>query len=160
MENEFDWIEDCYQCYNKDNWISKREYRKAVVVQGDHDHCLIDAKRLSSHDYDDSEKQGYCSTDGNIWLCENCFNEIQKRHNLSVIENTVESIENDLSEFKTVVFSLENQQYIIKNHSGKIIVEHKDCIKKYDNLLSMMREQLFYGEYLRNIIDKIFVGVV
>lgn len=161
MENKLNWIEDCYQCYNEDNWISKRKYRKAAVVQGDHEHCLIDAKRLSRHNYPDGEKQGYRSTDGCIWLCESCFNEIQKQHKLSVIKNTAESIENSLSAFKTVVFSLKNRQYVIeKNQSGSITVKSNADINEYDSIASMECSQLFYGKKLNDIIDEIFVGTL
>lgn len=159
MSNEFDWIEDCYQCYNKGNWISKREYRKAAVVNGDHDHCLIDAKRLSKHDYSDSEKQGYCSTDGKIWFCKDCFEKIQKNHKLSVVKNTVETVKNALSNNSKVIVSLNNEQYFLKNENDKIVVEHNGVIKMYDDILSMEREQLFYGKPLREIIDDIFIGV-
>lgn len=106
MKNEFDWIEDCYQCYNEDNWISKRKYRKAAVAQGDHYHCLIDARRLSRLDYMDCEKQGYCSDDGKVWICEDCYNEITKRHELSIIKNSVKDIENALHNCSNVIISL------------------------------------------------------
>lgn len=160
MNNEFDWIENCYQCYNEDNWISKRDYRKTVVVQGDHNHCLIDAKRLSRHDYDDSEKQGYCSTDGRIWFCKDCFEKIQKRHKLSEIKNTIGTIENALRNNSNVIISLNNNQYFLKNENDKIVVMHNESIKIYDDILSMEREQQFYGKSLREIIDDIFIGVV
>ncbi|MCD7723201.1 MAG: hypothetical protein LUH82_04555 [Clostridiales bacterium] len=160
MENEFDWIEDCYQCYNEDNWVSKRKYRKAVVVKGDHDHCLIDAKRLSRLDYSDCDKQGYCSSDGVIWLCEACYNEIAKRHKLSLIKNTVEAVESALLQAKTVIFSLKNEQYIINNNDHKIIVEHNGSVKEYDSILTMKRQQMFFGKYLRDIIDELFVGII
>ena len=159
MSNEFDWIEDCYQCYNKGNWISKRKYRKAAVVDGDHDHCLIDAKRLSKHDYSDSEKQGYCSTDERIWFCEDCFEKIQKHHKLSIVKNTVETVKNSLRNNSKVIVSLNNEQYFLKNENDKIVVKHNGAVKMYDDILSMEREQLFYGKPLREIIDDIFIGV-
>ena len=83
-----------------------------------------------------------------------------QKYNLPVVKNTVKDIEVALSQFKTVVISLENKQYFIKNTDGKITVEHNGVRKSYDSILSMEREQLFYGKALREIIDDIFVGFV
>ena len=77
-----------------------------------------------------------------------------------VYKRQVKDIESALSQFKTVVISLENKQYFIKNTDGKITVEHNGVRKSYDSILSMEREQLFYGKALREIIDDIFVGFV
>ena len=77
---------------------------------------------------------------------------------MPVVKNTVKDIEAALSQFKTIVISLENKQYFIKNTDGKIIVGHNGASKSYDSILSMEREQLFYGKVLREIIDDIFVG--
>lgn len=159
MRDSFDWIEDCYQTY-KNDWLKNVNFRKTAVTEGDHHHCLFDAKKLSRYEYTDSEKQGYCSSDGQVWLCKNCFEEIQKRHKLSVIKNTVKTMEDALSEHKTVVFSLENKQYIIKNSSQKITIEHNSVLKEYDSILTMEREQLFYGKHLRDVIDEIFIGII
>ena len=47
-----------------------------------------------------------------------------------------------------------------KNKDEKITVGHNGVSKSYDSILSMEREQLFYGKVLREIIDDIFVGFV
>lgn len=77
---------------------------------------------------------------------------------MPVVKNTVKDIETALSQFKTVVISLENKQYFIKNTDGKIIVKHNGASKSYDGILSMERKQLFYSKPLREIIDNVFVG--
>lgn len=159
MKNNFDWIEDCYQTYKKD-WLENAKFKKAAVTEGNHYHCLFDAKKLSQYNYDNSDKQGYYSDDDCIWLCESCFREIQKHHKLPIIKNTVKMIADALSEYKTIVFSLENKQYILKNNFEKITIEHNGVIKEYDSILTMEREQLFYGKHLRDIIDEIFIGII
>ena len=77
---------------------------------------------------------------------------------MPVVKNTVKDIETALLQFKTVVISLENKQYFIKNTDGKIIIEHNGVTKSYDSIISMEREQLFYGKPLREIIDDVFIG--
>lgn len=158
MKNDFDWIEDCYQTY-KDDWLKNVKFKKTTVTDGNHYHCLFDAKKLSQYDYDNSDKQGYYSSDGCVWLCENCFQEIQNRHKLPVVVNTVEMVKDALLKHKTVVISLENEQYTIKNNSGKIVIEHDGVIKVYESISSMEREQLFYGKQLREVVDDIFIGM-
>ena len=90
--------------------------------------------------------------------CPECFEVFTQKYNLPVVKNTVKDIESALSQFKTVVISLENKQYFIKNADGKIIVEHNGASKSYDSIISMEREQFFYGKLLGEIIDDIFVG--
>ncbi|UKI22208.1 MAG: hypothetical protein L6V88_07325 [Anaerotruncus sp.] len=58
---------------------------------------------------------------------------------MPVVKNTVKDIETALSQFKTVVISLENKQYFIKNTDGKITVEHNSVRKK-------LRQYSFNGE--------------
>lgn len=160
MNHKIDWIEDCFQTYNDGNWITKRTFKKTAVTKGDHYHCLFDAKRLSQYDYSNSEKQGYCSTDGRIWFCKDCFEKVQQKHKLSVVKNTIETVENALRHSSNVIISLNNEQYFLKNENDKIVVKHNGFVKIYDDILSMEREQLFYSKPLREIIDDIFIGVV
>ena len=98
------------------------------------------------------------STTGFWWSCPECFEVFTQKYNLPVVKNTVKDIETALSQFKTVVISLENKQYFIKNTDGKIIVKHNGVSKSYDGILSMERKQLFYSKPLREIIDNVFVG--
>ncbi len=164
MKDEFDWIEDCFQVYNEGNWLTNMTFRKAAVTQGDHDHCYFDAKRITNNEayqeFEECDMQGYFSTNGHIWLCKNCFEQIQKRHTLKEEKNTVEDVESALSQFKTVVISLENEQYIVKNAGGKITVAHNGKTSEYDDILQMERKQAFYGKPLRDIIDDIFIGII
>lgn len=98
------------------------------------------------------------STTGFWWSCPECFEVFTQKYNLPVVKNTVKDIETALSQFKTVVISLENKQYFIKNTDGKIIVKNNGVSKSYDGILSMERKQLFYSKPLREIIDNVFVG--
>ncbi len=159
MENEFDWLEDCYQTYY-DDWLKNRTFRKSAWIGDSHTHCLFDAKRISNYDIEDNDKQGYLSSNDRTWICSSCFEEIQKRHSLPIIKNTVKMVKDALTDNKTVVFSLKNEQYIIRNNAGVITVEHDNFVKEYENLLSMECEHLFYGKQLRDIIDEIFIGVI
>lgn len=160
MENKFDWVEDCYQAYKK-HWIQSKKFRKAAWTGRDHEHCLFDGKRISNYNISDNEKQGYESTDGWTWFCTECFEKLMKsNHKLPLVKNTVEDIESALSQFKTVVISLENEQYIIKNADGKIAVVHNGKVSEYGDILQMEREQAFYGKPLREIIDDIFIGII
>lgn len=120
--------------------------------------CLM-PKKISNYDIDDNDKQGYCGDKG-TWFCASCFEELIKRHNVRVEKNTILSIENALRRFSNVIISLNNEQYFLKNKDEKITVEHNGVRKSYDSILSMEREQLFYGKVLREIIDDIFVGFV
>jgi len=159
MKNEFDWLEDCYQTYY-DDWLKNKTFRKTAWTDDDHTHCLFDAKRISNFDIEDNDKQGYLSSDNSTWLCSDCFEEIQKRHNLPLIKNTVKMVTDALSDYKTVVFSLKNEQYIIKNNAGVITVEHNNSVKEYESVVLMEREQIFYGKPLRDVIDELFIGVI
>lgn len=106
MNNKLDWFEDCFQAYNEDNWITKRTFQKTAVTKGDYNHCLIDAKKLSFYDYPESEKQGYCSTDGRIWLCEECYNTVcDLGHKLKIEPNTVKKINSAIDKGQKVVLS-------------------------------------------------------
>lgn len=160
MENKFDWVVDCYQAYKK-HWIQSKKFRKSAWIGRDHEHCLFDGKRISNYNISDNEKQGYESTDGWTWFCTECFDKLIKRnHKLPLVKNTVEDVKSALSQFKTVVISLENEQYFIKNAGGKITVEHNGKESEYDDILQMEREQVFYGKWLREIIDNIFIGYI
>lgn len=159
MENEFDWLEDCYKTYY-DDWLKNETFRKTVWTGDSHTHCLFDAKRISNYDMEDNDKQGYLSSNDRTWLCSSCFEEIRKRHNLPIIKNTVKMVKDALSDYKTVVFSLKNEQYIIKNNAGVITVEHNNSVKEYESVMFMEREQMFYGKPLRDVIDELFIGVI
>lgn len=160
MKNKLDWFEDCFQTYNEGNWITKRTFQKTAVTKGDHDHCLIDAKKLSFYDYPGSEKQGYCSTDGRIWLCEECYNAVCERgHKLKTESNTVKEIKAAVDKGQKVVLSLDNVQYFIYKQNEEIIVMHNGVISKYKNFAEMEQKQKFYGKLLKDIIDDVFVGV-
>lgn len=158
MNENYDWLEECYQSYRK-FCIDNEVFRKAAWsgADGDNEHCLFDAKEISNYDKNDNDKQGYCSDKG-TWLCASCFEELIKRHDVKVRKNTISSIENALRRFSKVVISLNNEQYFIKYENDKIIVEHNGIVKTYDSILSMEREQLFYGKPLREIIDDVFLG--
>lgn len=136
----------------------KKSLQKTAVTKGDHYHCLFDAKRLSQCDYFDSEKQGYCSTDGRIWFCKDCFEKVQQKHKLSVVKNTIETVENALRNYSDVIISLNNEQYFLENENGKIVVKHNGSVKIYDDIPSMEREQQFYSKPLKEIIDDIFIA--
>jgi hypothetical protein len=68
-------------------------------------------------------------------------------------------VQEALLEHKTVIISLNNDRYIIKN-KGDIIVEHHGIVKEYESTLMMEREQLFFGRALREAIDEIYLGIV
>lgn len=160
MNNKLDWIEDCYQTYNKGNWITKRIFKKVAVTKGDHHHCLIDAKKLSFYDYPGSEKQGYCSTDGRIWLCEECYHTVcELGHKLKIEPNTVKEIESAVDKGQKVVLSLDNVQYEMSGDSEQILVLHNGITSEYKNYAEMEKKQKFYGKLLKEIIDDVFVGV-
>lgn len=160
MSDSNNWLEECYQSY-REFCIDNEVFRKAAWTKadGDHTHCLFDAQKISNYDIDDNDKQGYCGDKG-TWFCASCFEELIKRHNVKVEKNTISSIENALRRFSNVIISLNNEQYFLENKDGKITVEHNGVSKSYDSILSMEREQLFYGKVLREIIDDIFVGFV
>ena len=135
--------------------------KTAWTKKNNHTHCLFCGDEITNEEYNyHTEKQGYASTTKFWWSCPECFEVFTQKYNLPVVKNTVKDIELALSQFKTVVISLENKQYFIKNTDGKITVEHNGVRKSYDSILSMEREQLFYGKVLREIIDDIFVGFV
>lgn len=163
MKDKLDWIEECFRVYNEDNWLTDMTFRKTAFTLGTHDHCYVDAKRITDNkaylNFEECDMQGYYSKDGNIWLCKNCFDYIQKRHTMREEKNTIKDIESALTQLKTVVISLENEQYFLKNENGKIVVMHNGTIKMYDDILSMEREQFFYGKPLREIMDDIFISV-
>ena len=160
MNNKLDWIEDCYQTYNEGNWITKRNFKKVAVTKGDHHHCLIDAKKLSFYDYPGSEKQGYCSTDGRIWLCEECYHTVcELGHKLKIEPNTVKEIESAVDKGQKVVLSLDNVQYEMSGDSEQILVLHNGITSEYKNYAEMEKKQKFYGKLLKEIIDDVFVGV-
>ncbi|MCD7872029.1 MAG: hypothetical protein LUG21_01745 [Clostridiales bacterium] len=160
MNNKLDWFEDCFQAYNEDNWITKRTFQKTAVTEGDHNHCLIDAKKLSFYDYPESEKQGYYSTDGRIWLCEECYNTVcDLGHKLKIEPNTVKKINSAIDKGQKVVLSLDNVQYEIIGDSEHILVLHSGVTSEYKNFAELEQKQKFYGNSLGDIIDNVFVGV-
>lgn len=160
MKNKLDWFEDCFQTYNEGNWITKRNFKKVTFTKGDHDHCLIDWKKLSLYDYPKSEKQGYCSTDGRIWLCEECYNTVcELGHKLKIEPNTVKEIKAAVDKGQKVVLSLDNMQYEISGDSEHILVLHNGVTSEYKNFAEMEQKQRFYGKLLKDIIDDVFVGV-
>lgn len=159
MESTIDWVEECYQAHKK-HWIIDKKFRKTAWTGKDHQHCLFDGKRISNYDVSDNDKQGYRSTDERTWFCTECFEELKKRnHHLPIVKNTVQMVKDALSKHKTVVISLNNEQYFIKNN-GKFIVEHNGKAKEYNSVNAMEREQLFYGKPLREAIDEIYLGII
>ena len=163
MNKKQDAFERCYNLYY-DDFLKDKIYKKTAFTSGDHTHCLFDAKEITDNEaylsFKECNMQGYHSKTGNVWICQDCFEEIKKRHTLKEEKNTVEDIERALSHFKTVVISLENEQYIIKNADGKIAVAHNSKASEYDDILQMEREQAFYGKPLREMIDDIFIGII
>ena len=153
-----DWIKDTAEKYYKDGWFNKSNFRKTAFTIGDHDHCCIDFKKLSRLDYPESEKQGYYSSTDGTWFCTTCFEEYTKYRKLPIEKNTIEDIESALKNHQAVVVSLNNEQYYIKNISGKISVEHGEATIKYDSIADMENNHLFYGKLLSDIIEDIFVG--
>ena len=136
------------------------KFKKCAWTVGDHQHCLFCGKEFTNDEYDyETAKQGYRSTTDCWWACSECFNEFTKEHKIPVEKNTVQMIKDALTEHKTVVISLNNEQYFIKNN-GKITVEHNGSIKEYDSILSMEREQMFYGKPIREAIDEIYLGII
>ena len=159
MENNLDWVDELYNTY-KDKWLKNKEFRKAAWTVGDHEHCLFDGKRISNYDNDDNDKQGYVSTTGWVWLCTDCFEALkQKGYNLPLTKNSVNMVKEALNEHKTVVISLNNEQYFI-NNNGKIIVEHNGSTKEYDSINAMEREQMFFGKPIREAIEEIYLGII
>lgn len=77
-----------------------------------------------------------------------------------ITKNTIETVRTALSNYKTVVFSLKNKQYIIKNNAGVITVDYNNTIEKYENIEIMEHTNLFYGKLLKDIIDNIFIAIV
>lgn len=159
MSGNNDWIRDTAEQYYKEGCFKKSKFRKVACVSGDHYHCDICGQRLSQHDYSDGEKQGYYSSIDGTWFCTSCFEEYQKYRKLPTINNTVKMVQEALLEHKTVIISLNNDQYIIKN-KGNIIVEHHGIVKEYKSTLMMEREQLFFGRALREAIDEIYLGII
>ena len=161
MDNSDRWVEKYGESF-MDFPLKGLKFKKtAWTKKNNHTHCLFCGDEITNEEYNyHTEKQGYASTTKFWWSCPECFEVFTQKYNLPVVKNTVKDIELALSQFKTVVISLENKQYFIKNTDGKITVEHNGVRKSYDSILSMEREQLFYGKVLREIIDDIFVGFV
>ena len=161
MDNSDRWVEKYGESF-MDFPLKGLKFKKtAWTKKNNHTHCLFCGDEITNEEYNyHTEKQGYASTTKFWWSCPECFDVFTQKYNLPVVKNTVKDIETALSQFKTVVISLENKQYFIKNTDGKITVEHNGVRKSYDSILSMEREQLFYGKALREIIDDIFVGFV
>lgn len=159
MDNSNNWVEKYGESF-MDFPLKGLKFKKSVWTEkNNHTHCLFCGDEITDEEYDyHTEKQGYASTTGFWWSCPECFDVFTKKYNLPVVKNTVKDIETALSQFKTVVISLENKQYFIKNTDGKIIVKHNGASKSYDGILSMERKQLFYSKPLREIIDNVFVG--
>ena len=151
------WIIDTAESYYKDGCFKNAVFRKQSFTRGDHDHCFICGQRLSQYSYSDSEKQGVHSECGGIWFCTTCFNEYAKYRKLPLERNTIREIEAALEKHQTVVISLDNEQYFIKN-AGSITVEHNGTVAEYKSIADMESCQLFYGKLLRENIDFIFVG--
>ena len=142
MDNSDRWVEKYGESF-MDFPLKGLKFKKtAWTKKNNHTHCLFCGDEITDEE------------------CPECFEVFTQKYNLPVVKNTVKDIESALSQFKTVVISLENKQYFIKNTDGKITVEHNGVRKSYDSILSMEREQLFYGKALREIIDDIFVGFV
>ncbi len=161
MDNSDRWVEKYGESF-MDFPLKGLKFKKtAWTKKNNHTHCLFCGDEITNEEYNyHTEKQGYASTTKFWWSCPECFEVFTQKYNLPVVKNTIKDIETALSQFKTVVISLENKQYFIKNTDGKITVEHNGVRKSYDSILSMEREQLFYGKVFREIIDDIFVGFV
>ncbi len=158
MSRNNDIIKDTAEKYYNDGWFNNSIFKKTAFTIGDHNHCCIDFKKISQFDYPNSEKQGYYSCADGTWFCTICFEEYAKYRKLPLESNTVKDIEEALNKHKTVIISLKNEQYFIKNISGKINVENNEKTVEYESLTEMENAQLFYGKLLRDIIDDIFVG--
>ncbi len=157
MSENKSWIIDTAESYYKDGWFKNAMFRKSSCTYGDHDHCFICGKRLSQHNYSDSEKKGYHSDCGEIWFCTTCFIKYAKYRKLPLERNTIHEIEAALEKHQRVVISLDNEQYFIKN-AGSVTVEHNGTVTEYESIADMENRQLFYGKLLRENIDFIFVG--
>lgn len=158
MENTPSWVDELYDVYYN-FWLKDKCFRKVAWVNYGHQHCIFDGTRISNYDIDENERQGYQSTDGRVWFCPTCFELTAKRHNLPLIKNTVQMIEDAMINDKKVVISLKNDQYFVKQESDKIYVRHNGELFEYDSIEEMERRQLFYGKLINEIIDEIFLGI-
>ena len=125
MDNSDRWVEKYGESF-MDFPLKGLKFKKtAWTKKNNHTHCLFCGDEITDEEYNyHTEKQGYASTTKFWWSCPECFEVFTQKYNLPVVKNTVKDIESALSQFKTVVISLENKQYFIKNTDGKITVEH------------------------------------
>lgn len=158
MENTPSWVDELYGVYYN-FWLKDKCFRKVAWVNYGHQHCIFDGTRISNYDIDENERQGYQSTDGRVWFCPTCFELTAKRHNLPLIKNTVQMIEDALINNKKVIISLRNDQYFIERKAGKICVCRKDEIVEYNSIEEMEAKQPFYGKCIGEIIDEIYIGI-
>lgn len=140
-----------------------RKFKKTAFTEDEHAHCLFDAKRITNCkaylDFEDCDMQGYRSTDGAVWICEDCYDAIcELGHKLKIEPNTVKEIKTALNSRQKVVLSLNNVQYEIKGESEHILVLHNGETSEYENFAQMEQKQKFYGKLLKDIIDEVFVG--
>lgn len=75
MSEKNDW-----RLLYQEEYLMNAKLKKAVYTKPsekwDHDHCAFCWDKFSENK--DDLTQGYCTTDQNYWICEECFNDFKE----------------------------------------------------------------------------------
>ncbi|MBQ8550243.1 MAG: hypothetical protein IJ426_02760 [Clostridia bacterium] len=81
----------------KDDWrlLNQKEYLMAAKLVkttykqknegNDHEHCSFCWEKFSENR--DDLNEGFCTSDGRHWICEDCLDDFKEMFNFEVIEN-------------------------------------------------------------------------
>lgn len=75
MLEKNDWRLTYQEEYLKNAKLRKKQY-KIPAPRWDHDHCEFCWEKFS--EYDGDLHEGYCTTDGKHWICEECFQDFKE----------------------------------------------------------------------------------
>ncbi|WP_195282745.1 hypothetical protein [Harryflintia acetispora] len=92
-----DWRNRGQEEYLKGQTLIRKKFKSSLPKNStlvddpqsynDHEHCdFCFAKIVEDSDKDNGEfSEGYCTLDGNTWICENCYNDFKNEFNWKVI---------------------------------------------------------------------------
>ena len=84
MVEKNDWRLMGQEQYLKNVKLIKAKY-KAPSKRWDHDHCEFCTDRFM--EYEGCLREGYCTEDRKIWICEECYQDFKEMFGFTLIEN-------------------------------------------------------------------------
>ena len=95
--NSNDWRNRGQEDYLKGVTLIRKKYKSSLPYDlppgddpryySDHEHCdFCFQKFMEGCNGDDScSSEGYCTIDGKLWICDNCYNDLKHEFNWTIV---------------------------------------------------------------------------